>query len=276
MIDTPFPLRVTEGGARNRPRPGLPEAALVVLAQEVVQRLARWAGETVEARRAACEALDEPDVEALCDALIGLDPQAAQAMILAAHRAGASHEELCLHHIGAAARLLGKRWDADRISLRHMALAAGRMLTLLRDLRDLAPPFQPRGARSALFAAVPGERHVLGVTMAADLFRDDGWDVDLRLDTDEARLADKVVRGAYPIVALSAAGVDRIRGLARAIVAVRLAAPKALIFVGGYLARLEPDIAHRVGADAAAWEMTRCRTEMERLHQMLPRILTAT
>ncbi len=274
MIDMPIPVRAIESDAHGQARAGLPETALVVLAQEVILRLARWgldrASAVPEARPVVL-----PDIETFCAALIGLDPHRARGMIREAHAEGASHEDLCLHHLAPAARRLGKLWAADEISLHNIALAAGRILHLLRDLRDLAPPFQPRGTRSALFATVPGDHHVLGVTMAADIFRGEGWDVDLRLDRSEVELTGIVQRGGYPIVGLSAASLSRLRALAQTIAELRRAAPKILIFVSGHIARVEPDIATRVGADGAAWDIQGCRSEMERLHGLIPALMSA-
>lgn len=270
MIDLPFTIRVIEGDAHGAGRSALPEGTLVLLAQEVIQRLAHWAHETDGSREGASRSAAGAAVDTLCAALVGLEPEAAMRLILAAHRDGATHEELCIDHVGAAARQLGLMVEREAVSYGQMTLAAGRMLTLLRALRDLAPPVEPRRGRCALFATVPGERHVLGVTMAADLFRDEGWDIDLRLGTTEAQLVDLVRGGAYPIVGLSAAGVDGIGPLARTIVALRVATPRLLIFVGGPIAQLDPDIAHRVGADAAGAGMAASRTAMERLHGMVP------
>ena len=266
MTDMPMPVRATESGAHGSARAGLSEAALVILAQEVVLRLSTWARETAAARRPRVV----PDVDALCKALIGLDPGAARHMLLEAHRRGATHQDLCLVYIGEAARRLGEMCEQDRLPHPGMAVAAGRMLCLLRDLRDLAPPGEPRGGRVALFATVPGESHVLGVTMAADLCRKAGWDVDLRLGLTDAALGEVARSGGYPVIGLSAANADRVRALARSVAGLRLAAPRSLILVAGSLVRLEPDIAARVGADGAAFEMDRCRDEMERLFALAP------
>jgi hypothetical protein len=64
-----------------------------------------------------------------------------------------------------------------------------------------------------------------------------------------------------------------VRALARVILELRIVAPKILIFVSGYIAKLEPDIAVRVGADGAAWKMDDCEAEMERLHALLPKVM---
>lgn len=268
MIDSPIPVHAYDEDGHGAVRNGLSEAALMVMAQEVIVRLAQWAqtSETTEAPR-----IGPADLDVFCDALVGSDASGAKTMLMLAYRQGASHEDLCLHHIGAAALRLGERWEEDSISFRAMAVAAGRMLHLLRDLRELAPPVVPRNDRSALFAAVPGEQHVLGVTMAADLFRERQWDIDLRVGQSEEQLVETVRAGAYPIVGLSASNVERVRALTRMVVALRLALPKVFIFVGGHIAEVDEKIAMRVGADGAAHDMERCYKEMARLARMVPR-----
>lgn len=269
MIDTPRPVCAIDGDGIGQAPRGLPEQATLVVAQEVIRRLAVWKDQAALTRKAILDQREEPDVAALCDALVGLDPGAARAMVLRAHSEGATHPELCIYHVAAAAHRLGEMWDSDRINSADMALAAGRMLVILRDLRDLYPPGSPTRGRCALFAAVPGETHVLGVTMAVDLFREDGWDVDLWLGKDEAALVDRVRANGYPIVGLSAATIGCVHDLARVIVALRVTDPKILIFIGGHIAALDPDIAQRVGADGAAADMDGCKSELARLHAML-------
>ncbi len=269
MADLPVRTFGHDGEAAARVA-ALPDSVLITFAHEVISRLARWADDVDRARHEAERPRQQPDVPELCRALISLDPQAARKMILKAHDEGASHADLCLYHISPAAHRLGVLWDLGRVSSSDMRLAGARTLTLLRDLRDLAPPFEPRRGRCALFATVPGEDHVLGITMASDLFRDDGWDVHLELGTTEERLVEMVKRARFPIVGLSAGSLERLPALAHVIVALRVVAPKVLVFVGGRLARDDDGLAARVGADGAAWQMEHCRTELERLHGLLP------
>ncbi|MDU8910767.1 cobalamin B12-binding domain-containing protein [Aestuariicoccus sp. MJ-SS9] len=272
MIDTPKPVRAYDNDAHGQGHTGLSEGALIVMAQEVIVRLSRWAQDSGRARTPLAPVRQPPDIDALCDALLGQEPAVARHIILDAHAQGASHEELCLFYIAAAAKRLGEMWEEDTISFRDVSVAGGRMLHLLRDLRDLAPPVTPRSDRSALFASVPGEQHILGVTMAADMFRERQWDIDLRIGQSEAQLAQLVRSGGYPIVGLSATSVERVRALTRVVVELRLAAPKLLIFVGGYIAKVEPEIAVRVGADGAGWDMDQCHEEMKRLSRLIPEI----
>lgn len=269
MIDTPLPVRAIDGDMAGQAARGLPGASVAGVAHDVIRRLAGLSAKMVRSGQRTGPTRGPADIPALCDALVGLDPDAAGRMLRAAYADGANHEALCIDHIGAAADRLGQMWDADRVTYSDMTLAAGRMLGILRDLRTLEPAVLARQGRFALFATVPGEDHVLGVTMAADLFRDAGWDIDLRLGAEEAELVRRVRAQSYPIVGLSASSVARVPALARTIVALRVAAPTVLIFVGGQIARVEPDIAHHVGADAAAHDLDGCKAEMERLFKQV-------
>nr|WP_281496077.1 cobalamin B12-binding domain-containing protein [Marivita sp. S6314] len=143
------------------------------------------------------------------------------------------------------------------------------MLGFLRDLRDLIPPPEQRGSREALFTCVPGEQHFLGVTMAADLMRDRGWKIDLRINETIDTLCRQVRDHNYLIIGLSATNADRIRTLAATVVELRLAAPHARIFIGGHLVDVEPDIASRIGADAAGSDIETCVSSLENLYQEL-------
>ena len=213
MIDMPIPVRAIEGDAQGQLRAGLSQAALIVLAQEVILHLARWSERHAHAADAApCPA----EIQGLADALVSRDPDEARRIVFHARAQGAGHESLCRDHIATAARRLGVMWEDDDVTFSDMAIAAGRILSILRELREMAPPFEPRGGRCALIATVPGELHSIGATMAADMLRNKGWDVDLRMGQSETDLARTLRGGGYPIVGLSASTPERIRALARA------------------------------------------------------------
>ena len=52
----------------------------------------------------------------------------------------------------------------------------------------------PRCRTGPFFCAVPGEQHTLGVMMAADLFRRNGWDVGLLIGVDHAEIVERLER----------------------------------------------------------------------------------
>ncbi|HKK97221.1 MAG TPA: cobalamin B12-binding domain-containing protein [Marivita sp.] len=259
-VDTPIVIRAIDDDAHGQYKK-LPDAALLDFAQVVIQRLS-----TIARQEAADSGVD---VDAFCKALIQPNPDDARMILTRAGEAGATHQELCVHYIAAAAGTLGAWWDDDRITFVDMSIAAGRMLQFLRNLRDLSPIVPQHGLREALFTTVPGEQHVLGVTMAADLMRDRGWKIDLAVNKSIEELSEIVRDGSYMIIGLSVTNADQLRTLASTIVELRIAAPHARIFIGGHLVAIEPDIAMRTGADAAADDIDACAQALEMLYQRI-------
>lgn len=240
----------------------LTDVSLLVMAQEVIQRLSLIAQGAPNIGKGI-------DLEGFCIALLEPSPDEAKLILMRAHSLGLTHQELCLTYIGGAAQMLGQWWNQDLIAFRDMTLAAGRMLHFLRDLRSLLPVPPRHVRRAALFATVPGEQHILGITMATDIMRGKGWDIDLQLGRTESDLCRMARDGHYPIVGLSASSPDRVRALARTIVELRIASPLSRIFVSGNIAAMEPDIATRAGADGSSDNIDTCAEMLEQLHKSL-------
>lgn len=267
-LDTPIFVRAIDDDAHGQDR-RLSDASLLVMAQEVINRLSHIS-------RKAQPDVHELDLDAFCIALVDPTVDEAKRILKRAQDRGASHQTLCLTYIAAAARRLGEWWEQDIIHFSDTAIAAGRLLHMLRDIRMTMPSVPIRGHREALFAAVPGEQHVIGVTMAADLLREKGWDIDLQIGRTETELCQIAHDGGYPIIGLSASGADRVRSLARTIVELRVAAPRSLIFISGNIVEIEKDIATRTGADAAASSLEQSLEKLENLYQAVLRAAAST
>lgn len=208
----------------------LPAEVLEGFARQVVSRVA----ETVAARVPADRAPISPErVAAFCDLLLQPDQQRqALAFITARRDEGATIEDVYLGYIGGAARLLGKRWEEDELTPLQVTIGAGTLYALMRALRGSLISNQPLDARrAALFASVPGEQHGVGVTVAADLFREAGWDIDLQLGLDQSRLLAHVTRTLPRVVGLSLSTGERVPELVQAVVGLRLVVPDAIIGV---------------------------------------------
>lgn len=259
-VDDPILIRAIDDASQGASRK-FSDETLLVLAQEVIQRLSTVARQVPAKSRV--------DVDGFCIALTEPTPEEARLILLRAHENGASHEDLCVHYIAAAAYRLGEWWENDTVSFVDMSIATGRLLNFLRDVRELCPAVPQHGLREALFATIPGEQHVLGVKMAADLMRDRGWHIDVAVDNSIEELCQIVREGQYMIIGLSVTNADRIRALAATIVELRLAAPHARIFIGGHIVASEPDIAFTTSADAAGDDIDACAEALEMLYQNL-------
>jgi methanogenic corrinoid protein MtbC1 len=121
------------------------------------------------------------------------------------------------------------------VSFTQVTLAVGKLYALVRSIGSSAtrPPFNHQLQKSALFASVPGEQHTLGVTIAAEVFRDAGWDIELQIDRSHEELLGRVDVLRPSIVGLSLSSSAGFDALTRLAVALRLTHPDVLIAVAG-------------------------------------------
>lgn len=213
--------------------------AFQALANDIVGRLSRSASE-----RARFEdvAIDADSVAAFCAALIEPDAAAALRFIEARRAEGVTRQSVYLGYIPAAARRLGEGWEQNRLSFAEVTIGTGHLYALMRALRaEDRPSRGPSDARkSALFATVPGEDHAIGITIAADLFRDAGWEIDLQITTDHDGLIAHVERTRPSIIGLSLSTERRLEDLVRLVVALRIVTPGVVIGVAP-AAPLDPE-----------------------------------
>ena len=109
-----------------------------------------------------------------------------------------------------------------------VTIAAGRIYAILRILRlkKQSPTSDLR--RAAMFAAVPGENHTLGIAIAADLARDRGWDVEFFLGHSHDELVDILSKRDTLVIGLSTTTKRSQPALIKLIVALRISKPKSV------------------------------------------------
>lgn len=237
----------------------LPQGAVEALAREVVTRLAgrQWTTTSTPAQ------FSDEEIDRLALALIDPEQDAAIILVNAVKDAGATIDEIYLAYLAMAARRLGEWWDTDRVSFVQVRSAATRIYAIMRSLQHKlnTPPQNAR--RHAVFAAVPGEDHMLGITMAADLCEKRGWKIDLLREQDHDKLVAEIVDTQAVIVGLSASNYKVLADAARLILAIRIAVPAAKILISGHSAVDEEDLAELVGADYSANDFESALTILE-------------
>src|SRR6056297_2679918 len=211
-------------------RDAFAQDAVEVLATDIMRRLAsaRSHDPTFETPE-----ISDDSVAAFCDTLIQPSPAAALQFIEDRRTEGVTRQGVYLGYIIAAARSLGRGWDENRFSFLEVTYGTGHLYALMRALRAettaARPAFDDR--RCALFATVPGEEHGIGITVAADLFREAGWEIDLRTGTDHDALVADVEHTQPHIIGLSLSTEQRLDALVRLVVAMRITVPSAIIGV---------------------------------------------
>jgi methanogenic corrinoid protein MtbC1 len=223
-------------------------SAVKLLADEVVVHIAsRLRVDPVQDLTAM-----EVDIAAFTDALLSKDPTLAPALIAAERNDGVTRELVYLNTLAGSARLMGEMWEQDRISFLDMTVAMGRVFSIMRQLRHEDYPHQhPRtSSPHALFITVPGETHTLGVTMAADIFRQRGWQITLRTGLSHADLIESLRYERHPVIGISAGHPSMLEALTRLMVALRLVQPQARIIVGGQVVQQVEGLNAIIHADA--------------------------
>ena len=243
----------------QRKRQCLGEEAAKTLASDVLQSIAERYSEFP----AAGELPGDDDIDRLCRALISDKPDSAQHIVQLARDAGASLDLIYLGYLATAARRLGMWWDQDRVSSSDVVLGTGRIYGIMRTLRPVLG--KPSPSRHALFAAVPGETHTLGIGMAADMLRERGWDIHLCLGETHDALVNCLGTSDHFIVGLTASRSSMLLPLARLVVALRIKRPEAFILVSGHITALEPELPDLLDADLVAHSAEQAIISLEKL-----------
>lgn len=144
---------------------------------------------------------------------------------------------------------IGDLWEQNQLSVAEEHLATSITEGLIGQLSlSFNQPAAPVQRGSVLLGCIAGERHVLGLRMLADLFREQGWCV-LYLggdvpNGDWVRLAARVNADLVAISASSERLVPHVQAL---IAELRSALPKVAILVGGAVFARHPDLWLEVG-----------------------------
>ena len=242
--------------------------AIERLARDVVERLASSRDHGASLPEAVAPATVRADmVEVFCDVLLTPDGPAALRFLEDELASIVTNRADLYGYIAAASRRLGERWDADEITLLEVTVSVGKLYALVRSVgshHDRAP-ISSDPQKVALFASVPGEKHTLGVTIGAEVFRDAGWDVDLLIGRSHDELLQHAQAARPSVIGLSlstAAGLD---ALARMVVALRLVLPTALVAVADGPDTDEATLRNLVDIDLVITDAQSAERELSRL-----------
>jgi methanogenic corrinoid protein MtbC1 len=167
---------------------------------------------------------------------------------------GVTVERICLHVLAPAARQLGEMWEEDACDFVDVTMGLWRLQELVHCLSSRQPaPCSVDEAPDALFGAVAGEQHMLGVRIVEEFFARAGWNTFTTPPVSEDELAGLVAGKAFDLVGLTIATDLHIGTVARAIATLRRASrnPAIVVIVGGKLLVERPEIVVELGADAA-------------------------
>ncbi len=214
-------------------------------------------GAHVRVPRAAI-ALEPREIAAFVDLLRHAGEAELDRAVGALHQRGLTVEALFLEVFAPAARYLNDLWLADRCDFSSVTVCLGRLQGLLRTW---SPTFgaevkHPVNGRRILLAQHPDEQHSFGLSMVAEFFRRDGWEVLGGVGGAVRDPSAQVAREWFDAVGFSIGSETRIDWLRERIAQVRRSTRNraVVVLVGGPVFVLQPGWAQSVGADASGHE----------------------
>lgn len=194
------------------------------------------------------------EVQAFVQALIEEDDERTDQIIQALRQRAVSVSSVYVDLLTPAARELGQMWEQDRVDFATATVSLGR---LQRLMRQLSPDFgreveHPYNGRRVLLTQPDSEQHMFGLSMVAEFFRREGWDVLGGVAGVGIEAVAWVRRDWFDVVGFSIGSETALPWLRDTITAVRLASrnPALVVLVGGPLFSIHPEWASEVGADA--------------------------
>lgn len=231
----------------------------VTVEAEIVPRLMLMYSEArsdAESRLDPVRGITEEEVERLTRYV--LEPDAGHALfyLTTLISSGARIETILLDLLTPVARRLGQMWDEDLHTFVEVTTGLARLQQLLRVVGStLGGLGEPENQRfRALFAPSPGEQHTFGIFVVEQLFRYDGWLVEVTPQLSTTELGEAVAADWYSLVGLSMSCSQLAGRLAVTIERIRSVSlnPDLRILVGGHAFLADPDLVAEVGADAMA------------------------
>lgn len=203
--------------------------AVETLARQALQQLSI----RVDAVKSQAEQPDAQEIENLAALLMSPEENAALDMVKAQIAAGTDLEDLYLMYLSGAARLIGEWWVENKASFFDVTTSVGRIFFIMEVIRKTRTANKIRYKQELLFASLPSEDHALGVRMATDLFRAQGWDVRMLAGAPLTTILGHLDGGQIGVVGLSASQPEKLGELAQVIGAIRRAQPSVRIMVSG-------------------------------------------
>ena len=244
----------SNGVLRVTPLPGDLSALVRARVQAIVTRhgLSALIGRRPETA-AILPACDEQAFAALAAHATAGDTAGLRAMLAVYVAAGWSPTVLLVDLLTPTIRLIGRYWEEDRCDFATTTLACALLQSTIHEMTAAQRRPVPPKARAVLLAVAPGDDHVLGTLVVAELLQAAGWPVETRLASSAEALAADVRGGDYVAIGFSLARTSRLDGLRATIRHLRTyCTHMPPIIVGGRVFAAGEAQACDVGADVVA------------------------
>ncbi|MEM8664751.1 MAG: cobalamin B12-binding domain-containing protein [Pseudomonadota bacterium] len=213
----------------------------------------------------APDALAPDIVQAVAEAAVAGELGVVQSHLHAHTLRGGTIADALIALIGGAAAKLGEDWEHDTRDFMDVTIGLG---TLQAAILSVSEPYadERNVARSVILGPSPGEDHTLGLAIVNHFFRQSDWSVAFMPYASEQELTAEVASRWFAVAGLSVASEPLVKRASHTVAALRRHSKNEnlKIMVGGPLARIDPSLAERVGADTAVSDGRRAVVWAER------------
>jgi len=200
--------------------------------------------------------VSQEEVESFARLVLSPNESLALDCIDAIRLRGTSIESVYMDLLAPAARALGKFWEDDICNFSEVTIGLGKLQQILHRLSGDLKVTDERASNglSILLLPAPGEQHTLGLSMVAEFFRRDGWDVSGGPSESQIDCIRLVAKQHFDVVGFSLAVEKHFSLLVEYIRKIREGSlnNRVGIMVGGPIFALYPEYSLKVNADVVA------------------------
>jgi methanogenic corrinoid protein MtbC1 len=191
------------------------------------------------------------DIEQFTGLVLGHDEAAASAFVESLRAQGTPVESILLHLMAPVARQLGEMWESDATDFANVTLGVSRMQRIMRQLGETFSDDRRQTGGSVLLTTIPGEQHSFGMSMVAEFFRREGWQISTGPFASHRDLRLLAQDRWFDIVGFSVTSDRRLDELKRDIDEVRRESRNRNvgIMLGGPMMITHPELVDSLGAD---------------------------
>lgn len=196
------------------------------------------------------------EVEAFAHLVLSPNEALAMECIEAIRMRGTSIEAVYMELLAPAARVLGQFWEEDLCDFSEVTIGLGKLQQLLHSLSaDLdRPDTRASNGLRVLLLPAPGEQHTFGLSMVAEFFRRDGWDVSGGPSEANLDSVSLVRKEHFDMIGFCLAVEEHVDQLNAHMDKVRKASlnDRVGIMAGGPVFALNPEATQKIHADIVA------------------------
>lgn len=243
---------------RKRIRSSQANQLIGVIEAQIIPRLLMLSQtSSLPSAREAPPAIDQAHIEELARLAVHHDASVIESFVQGIHGRGISTDQILLELLSPAAKLIGRLWEADKVSFIDVTVALTRLQQLVRTLRpaDGYADTGPHAVKSrVLLLPTPGEQHTFGLIVVADMIRAAGFVVSGGYDVKTSERRKLLNTYPFVLVGFSLSCDTLLPALEQAIESVRRSPlnRRACVVVGGRLFQDNPEAVKQVGADGVA------------------------